>query len=133
MDFSGAIKKPLQMFGLDPSQGYDTASAGAKQAQAQANALSGLQWQRQMQGLAGAMGSVDALQSLYNSLYSPGGGKMAAGGRGPQQPGLEAMAAQPPPSMGPPPGPPDRPWDAAMQRPMYGSNMIAQISGGARR
>jgi hypothetical protein len=74
----------LRPLGLDPSQGYDTAAAGAKQAQQQLNSLSDLQWQRQMGGLQQATGYVDQLQALYNSLYGPGGGHAAAGGRGPQ-------------------------------------------------
>lgn len=70
----------LRPFGLDPSQGYDTAAQGARDASTSADALSALQWQRQMQGLGGALGYVQNLQDLYNSIYSPGGGKPAAGG-----------------------------------------------------
>ncbi len=90
----------LAPLGLDPSQGYDTAAAGARQAQDQANALSQQQWGRQMQGLGQAQGYTDQLQSLYNSMYSPGGGQMAAGGRGPQAPGIMQGAMQ---SLQPPP------------------------------
>jgi type II secretory pathway pseudopilin PulG len=87
--------------GLDPSQGYDTAAAGAKQAQQQANALSQLQWQRQMAGLQGALGYVGNLQSLYNSLYGPGGGQTAPGGGNvigppPTASQLSALAGPPP-------------------------------------
>jgi hypothetical protein len=76
----GPFTPILRPLGLDPSQGYDTAAAGARDAQKQANALSDLQWQRQMQGLGQAQGYTNQLQSLYNSLYSPGGGQAAAGG-----------------------------------------------------
>ncbi len=87
----------LRPLGLDPSQGYDTAAAGAKDAQAQANALSDLQWQRQMGGLQQAQGFTNQLQSLYNSMYSPGGGAPAAGGM-PMQP-MGAAGAAPGASM----------------------------------
>jgi len=97
----------LRPIGLDPSQGYDTAAAGAKAAQGQANALSDLQWNRQMQGLGQAQGYVQNLQSLYNSLYSPGGGQQAPGGAPVVTPPMgaapgsgSAMA-----SLTPPPGP----------------------------
>lgn len=70
----------LRPIGLDPSQGFDTAAAGARDAQGQANALSDLQWNRQMQGLGQAQGYTNQLQQLYNSVYSPGGGQPAAGG-----------------------------------------------------
>lgn len=77
----GNILSPvLRPLGLDPSQGYDTAAAGAREAQNQANQLSDLQWQRQMAGLQQAQGYTNQLQALYNSLYSPGGGAPAAGG-----------------------------------------------------
>ncbi len=105
----------LAPLGLDPSQGYDTAAAGAKQAQQQANQLSDLQWQRQMQGLQQAQGYTNQLQSLYNSIYSPGGGQAAAGGQ--TQGMLQSMggpggAGGPGGGMGmtlPPPGPPTTP------------------------
>ncbi len=84
----------LGPLGLDPSAGYDTAAAGAKAAQGQANALSDLQWQRQMQGLGQAQQYTGQLQSLYNSMYSPGGGAPAAGG-------MQMGGA---PQMGPAPG-----------------------------
>ncbi len=83
----------LAPLGLDPSQGYDTAAAGAKQAQQQANQLSDLQWQRQMQGLGQAQGYTNQLQSLYNSMYSPGGGQAAAGGM-PAGGAMQAMGPQ---------------------------------------
>lgn len=93
----------LRPFGLDPTEQYDTAAAGAREAQGQANALSQLQWQRQMQGLQGALGYVNNLQSLYNQIYSPGGGKPAAGGAPTQGPSPGAMAAlsSPPPATPP--------------------------------
>lgn len=71
----------LQSLGLDPKANADIAVQGAKDAQAQANALSALQWQRQMAGLGQAQGFVNNLQSLYNSIYSPGGGVPAPGGQ----------------------------------------------------
>jgi hypothetical protein len=64
---------------LNPARGYDTASGAAKDAQKQANALSSLQWDRQMQGLQHAEGYTNQLQDLYNSLYG-GGGHPAPGG-----------------------------------------------------
>lgn len=70
---------------VNPSAGYDTAAQGAKNAQAQANQLSALQWNRQMAGLTGALGFTNSLQQLYNSLYGPGGGRAAAGGNTPMQ------------------------------------------------
>ncbi len=72
----------LDMFGLDPGAGYDTAAKGARAAQTDANNLSNLQWQRQMAGLGEAQGYTNQLQGLYNSMYSPGGGAPAAGGLG---------------------------------------------------
>lgn len=65
---------------VDPATGYNTAAAGARAAQQQANALSGLQWDRQMQGLGQAQGYVQNMQGLYNSLYGGPGGAQAAGG-----------------------------------------------------
>lgn len=87
--------------GLDPRQPYEQAAAGAKEAQAQANALSELQWKRQMMGLQGALGFQNNLQQLYNSIYSPGGGAPAAGGGAPGGPDMSAMMAL----SGPPPAP----------------------------
>lgn len=90
--------------GLDPRQPYEQAAAGAKDAQAQANALSQLQWQRQMMGLQGAMGFQNNLQQLYNSIYSPGGGVPAAGGGPAGGPDMSAMMAlsAPPQQQAPP-------------------------------
>lgn len=76
----------LRPLGLDPSQGADTAAAGARAAQGQANSLSDLQWQRQMGGLQQAQGYAGQLQTLYNSLYGAGNGMAAPGGGG-----LQAM------------------------------------------
>ena len=75
-----------QKLGLDPAGPANTAAQGAANAQAQANQLSALQWQRQMTGLQGALGYVGGLQSLYNSIYSPGGGRAAPGGATVAQP-----------------------------------------------
>lgn len=60
---------------LDPGRGNETLAAAYAQAQQQAAALSDLQWQRQMQGLQGALGHVGQQQSLWNSVYGgpPGG------------------------------------------------------------
>lgn len=86
----GSFLRPL---GMDPSQGYDTAAAGARAAQSQANDLSALQWQRQMGGLQGALGYVGGLQQLYNSIYGAGGGAAAPGGSVvPPPPGAAASA-----------------------------------------
>lgn len=65
---------------VNPAAGYETAAKGAQNAAQQANQLSALQWNRQMAGLTGALGSVNSLQQLYNSLYGPGGGRAAPGG-----------------------------------------------------
>jgi hypothetical protein len=70
----------LRPIGLDPSQGYDTAAAGARQAQQQNYALADLQWQRAMAGLQQSQGFTNQLQSLYNSMYGGGGGQAAPGG-----------------------------------------------------
>ena len=87
------------MLGMDPNQPYATAAQGAKDAQAQANALSQLQWERQMAGLGQAQGFVNNLQSLYNSIYSPGGGAPAMGGQGiPQMSQSEMDRLSAPPS-----------------------------------
>lgn len=91
--------------GLDPRQPYEQAQAGAKEAQGQANALSSLQWQRQMQGLGGALGYANNLQQLYNSIYSPGGGAPAAGGGptgGPSQSEMMGLSGPPPQAAAPP-------------------------------
>lgn len=96
--------------GLDPRQPYEQAQAGAKEAQGQANALSSLQWQRQMQGLGGALGYANNLQQLYNSIYSPGGGAPAAGGGptgGPSQSEMMGLSGPPPQAAKPPEGSPN--------------------------
>lgn len=85
-NFLSPILRPI---GMDPSQGFDTAAGGAKEAQGQANQLAGVQWDRQMQGLGMAQGYVGNLQALYNSIYSPGGGQVAPGGA---PVGMPAMA-----------------------------------------
>jgi hypothetical protein len=101
----GAVKQAL-----DPATGYQTAAAGAKAAQAQSNQLSDLQWQRQMQGLQQSQGYNNQLQSLYNSLYTPGHGQAAPGGMSTlpsANPGMGmTMASMQPPSATPPPGAP---------------------------
>lgn len=78
----GSIKQGLDTAGsaikgsiLDPGRGNETLAAAYAAAQQQAAALSDLQWQRQMQGLQGALGHVGQQQSLWNSVYGgpPGG------------------------------------------------------------
>jgi hypothetical protein len=54
---------------LSGKSGLDTAAQGARDAQSQANALSELQWQRQMQGLQQALGMMNPSQSLYDRIY----------------------------------------------------------------
>lgn len=49
--------------------GLETAAKGAKEAQAQANQLAQLQWQRQMQGLQEARGQTQPYLSLYDRIY----------------------------------------------------------------
>lgn len=85
-----SISTALQGSGLDvldPARGYNTAAQGATNAQAQANSLSDLQWQRQMGGLQQAQGYTGQLQDLYNSIYGGPGGATAAGGMQPTKPG----------------------------------------------
>lgn len=77
-DFTSFVPSIMQT--LNPATGYQTAAAGARQAQGQANSLSDLQWQRQMAGLQQAQGYTNQLQSLYNSLYTTGHGQAAPGG-----------------------------------------------------
>lgn len=104
-DFKTKYLDPLNIVG-DPGDvmnlggsGYDKAIAGAQAAQQQANALSALQWQRQMTGLNGALGYVNNMQSLYNSLYGRGSGpagRIAPGGSIVPGPDPNAQAAPPP-------------------------------------
>jgi hypothetical protein len=54
---------------MSGKKGLDTAAAGAREAQAQANALAQLQWQRQMQGLQEARGQTQPYLSLYDKIY----------------------------------------------------------------
>ena len=79
MDKFNIVGDPGDLMNLGGT-GYQTAAQAAKDAQTQANALSALQWQRQMQGLQGAMGYVGGLQNLYNSIYGGAGGHAAPGG-----------------------------------------------------
>lgn len=96
----------FQSFGsmINPATGYGTAAAAAHQAQQQANALSQLQWSRQMQGLGQSTQYVDQLQQLYNSLYGPGKGQMAPGGSSARAPAMASLAP-PPSSINPNPPP----------------------------
>lgn len=54
---------------LSGKKGLETAAQGAREAQAQANALAQLQWQRQMQGLQEARGQTQPYLSLYDKIY----------------------------------------------------------------
>jgi len=108
--------------------GTQTAADAAKAAQAQANALSTLQWQRQMQGLQGAQGYVNNLQSLYNSIYSPGSGGQAAGGQtpsGPTQSQMMSLSAAP--QAAPAPAPAASTSGASLP---HVSSKTAQYAGG---
>ena len=89
--FSGLGDSLSDAFGgLTGKKGYDTAAQGARDAQAQANALSQLQWQRQMQGLQEARGQTQPYLSLYDRIYgtqmaghqTPVGGAGGMGGMG---------------------------------------------------
>lgn len=64
--------------------GLETAARGAKEAQAQANALAQLQWMRQMQGLQEARGQTQPYLSLYDKIYGTqmAGHVMPVGGIG---------------------------------------------------
>ena len=78
---------------LSGKKGLDTAAQGAREAQAQAQALSQLQWQRQMAGLQEARGQTQPYLSLYDRIY----GTQMAGHQTP-------VAGMNPNMMGGPPG-----------------------------
>ncbi len=88
--------------GLAKSPGYDTAAAGAKEAQAYLQQLSQTAWDRQMQGLQGALGSFGSYDALASQMNPRHGGPAqgAAGGSGAGGP-----PGAPPPAL-PPPGTP---------------------------
>lgn len=82
------VKDPTS---LVKSPGYDTAAAGAKEAQAYLQQLSQVAWDRQMQGLQGALGSFQGYDALSAQLIPShggpqGGGGMPSGGQGPSAP-----------------------------------------------
>lgn len=54
---------------LSGAKGLETAAEGARKAQEQANALSDLQWQRQMQGLSEARGQTQPYLALLDKMY----------------------------------------------------------------
>ncbi len=65
-DLTGAAKSP----------GYDTAAEGAKAAQAYLQQLSQLAWDRQMQGLQGALGSFQGYDALTAQMNPRHGGAL---------------------------------------------------------
>lgn len=75
---------------ISGKKGLDTAAQGAREAQKQANYLSDLQWQRQMQGLQEARGQTQPYLSLLDKMYgtqmaghvAPVGGLGVGGPRG---------------------------------------------------
>jgi len=87
--------------GLAKSPGYDTAAQGAKEAQAYLQQLSQTAWDRQMQGLQGALGSFGAYDALSNQLIPRHGGPSPGQGGG--MPGAGGPSSPPNPSL-PPPG-----------------------------
>lgn len=95
--------------GLTGQKGLETAAAGARDAQKQANALADLQWQRQMMGLQEARGQTQPYLSLYDKIY----GTRMAGNVTP------VAGLQPPPGSGGPGGP------AGAGTPPPGSGRIA--------
>lgn len=82
------------------SPGYDTAAQGAKDAQAYLQQLSQTAWDRQMQGLQGALGQFqgyDALKAqLIPSHANPGGGMPGGPGAGPLPGGGQQQPSGPP-------------------------------------
>ncbi len=87
--------------GVAKSPGYDTAAAGAKEAQAYLQQLSQTAWDRQMQGLQGALGSFQGYDALAAQMNPRHGGAPAGGG----MPGGQANPSLPPPGPGPSKGP----------------------------
>ncbi len=93
--------------GAAQSPGYSTAAEGAKAAQAYLQQLSQTAWDRQMQGLQGALGSFagyDALSAQMNPRHGgppAGGGGGMPGAAGPGGPPPGAPPALPPPSGAP--------------------------------
>ena len=83
---------------ISGKNGLETAARGAKEAQAEANALAQLQWQRQMAGLQEARGQTQPYLSLYDRIYgtqmaghqTPVGGM---GGGGDTRPGMGGVQA----------------------------------------
>src|SRR6478735_4392401 len=93
----GAIKQVGgQVVDAAKSPGYDTAAQGAKEAQAYLQQLSQTAWDRQMQGLQGALGQFQGYDALKSQLIPSHGGQGGGGLPGGPPPG-------PPPSL-PPPG-----------------------------
>lgn len=94
---------------ISGKRGYDTAAQGARDAQKQANYLSDLQWQRQMQGLQEARGQTQPYLSLYDKIYNtqtagraaPVGGLGVGGPRGGA--GMAGMSNMPGGGSGPDP------------------------------
>lgn len=93
----GATKQVVSgVTDLAKSPGYDTAAAGAKEAQAYLQQLSQQAWDRQMQGLQGALGSFgnyDALSAQMNPRH--GGGPPPGAPPGLPPPGGVAPSAGP--------------------------------------
>lgn len=88
---------------ISGKKGLETAAQGAREAQAQANALSQLQWQRQMQGLQEARGQTQPYLSLYDKIYGTqmAGHQTPVGGMNPNMmggpPGAGSGATTPAP------------------------------------
>ena len=82
---------------ISGKNGLETAARGAKEAQAQANALAQLQWQRQMAGLQEARGQTQPYLSLYDRIYGTqmAGHQTPVGGMGPGLGGPGAPGADP--------------------------------------
>jgi hypothetical protein len=70
-----AFKSGLEWLG--GKQGYDTAAAGAQDVYGRAQQFAGQQWDRQMEGLQGALGAYGPSQAAWTSMYgSQGPGAM---------------------------------------------------------
>lgn len=72
--------------GLAKSPGYDTAAQGAKEAQQYLQQLSQTAWDRQMQGLQGALGQFQGYDALKAQLIPSHAAQGGGGSRGPMVP-----------------------------------------------
>jgi len=64
---------------LDPARPYNQQAVGLDQGAKDAKALAALQWQREMAGLAQALGYQQKTQNVINAVYAPKGPSLPAG------------------------------------------------------